>query len=68
MTKAQQYSYWKTLTHLLHEARHGRPIDGRHGMEMAEALAPHWPSYSRTLACIARRMRALMDEQAAFAH
>lgn len=59
MTKAQQHRAWKTLTHMLHEARHGRAIDSRHGLEMAEALAPHWPSFDRTLSCITRRMREL---------
>ncbi len=59
MTQAQQHRYWKNLTDLLHEARQGRAVDFRQGLEMAEALAPHWPSYSRTLQCIAQRMRDL---------
>ncbi len=59
MTKAQQRSAWKTLTDLLHDARHGRPVDGRVGVQMAEALAPHWPSFDLTLRRISQRMRDL---------
>lgn len=64
MTKTQQRHAWKTLTAMLNDARHGRPVDSRQGMETAEALARHWPSYSLTLTCISRRMRELAETTA----
>lgn len=59
MTKLQQRSAWKTLTDMLHDARHGRPVDARLGLQVAEALAPHWPSFDLTLRRISQRLNAL---------
>lgn len=63
MNHHQQHRAWKTLTHLLHEARHGRPVDGTAGLEMAQALAAHWPSFGLTLDCIQRHMRDLAERR-----
>jgi hypothetical protein len=57
MTKAQQLSHWKNLTQLLQDARQGHSIDRRHAADLADELAPHFPSFGYTLDRISRRMQ-----------